>query len=99
MAAMSEIALDLTRGHTMLPGNSATYQAAALALPASWRAAGGHHASLIDEMHAPLMGPPINQAERRRPRTFSAAAWRKAVQVSRQVYPLGGLRSRRSRRR
>ncbi|HSP60029.1 MAG TPA: hypothetical protein VLO09_03125 [Ornithinimicrobium sp.] len=59
-AATTELALDLVGVHSVLPGNSADYQAAALSLPWTWRRASRHHTELVARWAPQIADIPYN---------------------------------------
>lgn len=64
-AAVSETALDLLAPHSVLPGNSVTYQELALSLPWSWRRTSRHHTELVSRWAPAIADVPYNPPRRR----------------------------------
>jgi hypothetical protein len=92
-AAMSCVALDLTKASALQPGNTWAYLSAAMALPEDMRQRSEHHIRVIEAIHPPLLDFPVNPTEPRwRPRRIQAALLRRATLARRAI----GLRRARA---
>lgn len=85
-ASLSEVALDLTPGRSLNPGNSWLFADTVLSLPLEARARSEHHRVVIEQNAPRLLDHPVNPAESRwRPRRLAAALQRRAVRWTRRV--------------
>lgn len=85
-SAVSDVALDLTGGHSLNPGNAWSFSEAVLSLPVEYRAAAWHHRQVIDQIDSRLLSLPVNPPESRwRPRRIASALGRRAVRWSGRV--------------
>lgn len=83
-SSMSEVALDLTQGRSIIPGNSWTFHEAAMAFPIAQRSQSAHHALLIEQIDPRLLTIPVNPTESRwRPRRMATAIQRRVTRAAR----------------
>lgn len=81
--SMSDVALDLTGGHSLNPGNAWAFSEAVLSLPAEYRFRSSHHREVIGQIASRLLSVPVNPPESRwRPRRVAGALQRRAVRWS-----------------